>query len=83
MSKQSILISDNWIPCNIQMPIGDGDEIQCLVTCREWDIFQGKWGELQVCILSYSLKMKMWNTKSDVEVFAWMPLPSPFVGTDL
>ncbi|MDE6088845.1 MAG: DUF551 domain-containing protein [Oscillospiraceae bacterium] len=67
-----------WIPCSSRMPYGIADEIQCLVTCKEWNIFDGKWEESKVRILSYSPKLSMWNTKSNIKVEAWMPLPKPY-----
>lgn len=67
-----------WIPCNVKMPDGVEDEIRCLVTCREWNILDGKWSEKEVRILSYSTKRNEWNTKSDIKVEAWMPLPPTY-----
>lgn len=68
----------NWIPCNNELPNGAEDEVACLVTCQEWDLFDGKWGDKEVRILSYSIKREQWNTKSDIRVLAWMPLPIPY-----
>lgn len=68
----------NWIPCDNELPNGAEDEVVCLVTCQEWDLFDGKWGDKEVRILSYSIKKEQWNTKSDIRVLAWMPLPIPF-----
>ena len=45
---------------------------------QEWDIFQGKWGDKEVQILSYSTSYKQWNTKSDIRVLAWSILPKPY-----
>ena len=69
--------STKWIPCDKELPNGEKDEIACLVTCQEWDIFQGKWGDKEVQILSYSTSYKQWNTKSDIRVLAWSILPKP------
>lgn len=68
----------NWIPCDNELPNGAEYEVACLVTCQEWDLFDGKWGDKEVRILSYSIKKEQWNTKSDIRVLAWMPLPIPF-----
>ena len=46
----------NWIPCDNELPNGAEDEVACLVTCQEWDLFDGKWGDKEVRILSYSIK---------------------------
>ena len=70
--------STKWIPCDKELPNGETDEIACLVTCEEWDIFQGKWGDKEVQILSYSTSYKQWNTKSDIRVLAWSILPKPY-----
>ena len=69
-----------WIPCSYQMPKGNGEEIPCLVTCREYDIFNGRYGEKKVRIISYSTKNKEWNTKSDIKVEAWMLCPPVYNG---
>lgn len=69
---------NEWIPCNKGMPDGTDDEIQCLVTCKEWNIFDAKWEQNEVRILSYSPKLGIWNTKSSIKVEAWMPLPEPY-----
>ncbi len=70
--------SDFWIPCSDRLPSGDDSEIECLVTCREWDVFDGSWGEKEIRILSYSVQFKEWNTKADIKVEAWMYLPIPY-----
>jgi hypothetical protein len=67
-----------WIPCNKELPKGLEDEIACLVTCQEWDIFNNKWGSKEIRILSYSTIARQWNTKSDVRVIAWARLPTPY-----
>lgn len=59
-----------WIPCNVKMPNGVEIEIHCLITCQEWNIFDGKWSEKEVRILSYSTHRNEWNTKSDIKVEA-------------
>lgn len=69
-----------WIPCSVQLPSGENNEIPCLVTCREWNIFTGKWGDKEIRILSYSTKFNEWNTKSDIIVEAWMNLPNLYQG---
>lgn len=75
-------MSDNslnkWIACDDELPFGIKNEIECLVTCREWNIFEGRWGEKEIRILSYSVQYKEWNTKSDIKVEAWMYLPMPY-----
>lgn len=68
----------NWIPCEEFLPEGNDNEIPCLVTCREWDIFDGCWGKTEIRIISFIKKNKTWNTKSDVIIDAWMYLPSPY-----
>ena len=68
----------NWIPCDNELPNGAEDEVACLVTCQELDLFDCIWGDKEVRILSYSIKKEQWNTKSDIRVLAWMPLPIPF-----
>ena len=67
-----------WIPCDVKLPNGSEIEIACLVTCQEWDIFDSKWSNKEIRILSYSTIAKQWNTKSDIRVIAWMPLPKPY-----
>lgn len=69
-----------WIPCSCQMPKGNEEEIPCLVTCREYDFFNGRYGEKEVRIISYSTKNKEWNTKSDIKVEAWMLCPPVYNG---
>lgn len=68
----------NWIPCEKELPDVTEDEVVCLVTCQEWDLFDSKWGNKEVRVLSYSIKNEKWNTKSDIRVLAWMPLPLPY-----
>jgi hypothetical protein len=67
-----------WIPCDKELPTGKNNEIFCLVTCQEWDIFDSIWGEKEIRVLSYSTIAKQWNTKSDIKVLAWLPLPKPY-----
>lgn len=74
-------MNNNWIPCSEKMPTGDQNEIWCLVTCREWDIFGG-YGNSKVRVLSYMPKSKLWNVKSMLKVEAWMPLPEPYKYTE-
>ena len=68
----------NWIPCSDRLPNGNEAEIPCLVTCRERDLFSGRYGEKEVQILSFSIKDIDWNTKADIIVEAWTPLPKPY-----
>lgn len=68
----------NWIPCTDRLPNGNSIDVSCLVTCREWDLFSGSWGEKEIRILSFSIKKNEWNTKSDIKVEAWMPLPKTY-----
>lgn len=63
-----------WIPCCDKLPDENKD---CLVTLREWDIFNGEWGEKEIRIMSYS-KKDGWNTKSDIVIEAWVYLPKPY-----
>ncbi len=74
----NIIDSIKWIPCDKELPNKTGDEIVCLVTCQEWDIFDSTWGNKEIRILSYSTITEQWNTKSDIRVLAWMPLPEPY-----
>lgn len=67
-----------WISCDDYLPTGIEDEILCLVTCKEWDIFNNKWGSREIRIVNYSTIKKQWNTKSDVCVLAWIKLPEPY-----
>lgn len=64
-----------WIPCSERLPEGDECVITCLVTCRERDFFNGKYGEKEVHILDYLTTIKDWNVKADIKVEAWLPLP--------
>ena len=68
----------NWTPCKESLPEGKDNEVSCLVTCREWNIFDGCWGEKEIRIISFATNAKMWNTKSDVNIDAWMYLPNPY-----
>ena len=70
----------NWIPCEESLPEGNDNEIPCLVTCSEWDIFDGYWGKKELRIISFITSTKTWNTKSAsvVRVDAWMYLPDPY-----
>lgn len=65
-----------WKPYNV--PTGTEKNIPCLVTCREWDIFKGCWGEKEVRVLTYSTQENQWNTKADIKVEAWMYLPKTY-----
>ena len=66
-----------WITNDL--PKGTEIDIPCLVTCREWDIFGNCWGEKEIRILSYSTLIGQWNTKADIKIEAWMPLPKPYL----
>ena len=70
--------SGDWNTCNEGLPTGEIAEIPCLVTCQEWDIFNGDWGRKEIRIISYSTKLNEWNTKSDLKIEAWMYLPKPY-----
>ena len=72
----------NWIPCEESLPEGNDNEIPCLVTCSEWDIFDDCWGEKELRIISFITSTKTWNTKSDVRIDAWMYLPDPYGSDD-
>lgn len=72
----------NWIPCEESLPEGNDNEIPCLVTCSEWDIFDGCWGKKELKIMSFITSTKTWNTKSDVRIDAWMYLPNPYGSDD-
>lgn len=67
-----------WIPCAVRLPESIEEEILCLVTCKEWNIFTGNWGRKEVRILSYSTILHDWNIKSNIKVEAWVYLPEPF-----
>ena len=72
----------NWIPCEESLPEGNDNEIPCLVTCSEWDIFDGCWGKKELRIISFITSIKTWNTKSAVRIDAWMYLPNPYGSDD-
>lgn len=72
----------NWIPCEESLPEGNDNEIPCLVTCSEWDIFDGCWGKKELRIISFITSTKTWNTKSAVRIDAWMYLPDPYGSDD-
>ena len=76
MAKMTIPITV-WFPCSEILPNVEA-ETPFLVTCREWDIFENMWGRKEVRIISYSPKAKSWNTKSDIKVEAWLPLPEVY-----
>ena len=78
MKTEVIDMTQEWIPCSERMPDGDKNEIYCLVTCREWDMFEDDWGNVKIKILSYLPKAKIWNIKTPVDVKAWMLLPEPY-----
>lgn len=61
-----------WNLCSDKMPVGSGNEVSCLVICREWDIFERHWSREELRILAYNLNHSCWNTKSDIQVKAWM-----------
>lgn len=67
----------DWIPCDLELPTGS-DEVMCLVTCRQWNIFMNEWGDKEVKIMAYSVTSNCWNTKGNIEVEAWIPLPKPY-----
>lgn len=67
-----------WIPCDKKLP-DVIRETPCLVSCKEWDIFENQYGESEIRIVSYNPKEKSWNTKSDIKIEAWMPLPKPYI----
>lgn len=71
--KKTVPVSA-WFPCDKVIP-DVKQETSFLVTCREWNIFEGTWGEREIRIVSYSPKAKAWNTKSDIKIEAWLPLP--------
>jgi len=68
-----------WNLCSEKMPVGSGNEVLCLVICREWDIFERHWGREELRILAYNFNHSDWNTKSDIKVEAWM-YTSPLIG---
>ena len=72
LSVTSPKSNTKWISCNDELPINDKP---CLVTCREFNIFSGKYGEKEIQILSFSVKDHKWNTKADILVEAWCYLP--------
>ena len=49
-------------------------EMTYLVICREWDIFSGAWGGDEIRLIPYINKSGKWNTKSDIQVIAWLDL---------
>ena len=63
-----------WISCSERMP---DNTVPCLVYYREYDVFDGKYRDPDVMILSYIPDAKIWNIKSPVKVSHWMPLPEP------
>ena len=65
----------NWIPASERLPEENG---RYLVSFREWDFFKAIWDVSRIMILSYWIDLKMWNTKSPIDVQAWMPLPEPY-----
>ena len=71
---KNLNVLSGWIPCSERMPDGE-NEIYCLVTCQEWDMFYGDWGKPHLKILSYLPAYGIWNIKTHIKVSAWMPLP--------
>lgn len=72
------MYSSHWIPCQDSLPESKESVISCLVTCREWDIFNSCWGKKEIRIISFFTSTKSWNTKSDIRIEAWMYLPNPY-----
>jgi len=64
-----------WIPCSEKLPSDGGNY---LITVA--DLRLGHIGEHTVTMAEFYVKEKKWN--SAVDVYAWMPLPEPWKGTD-
>ena len=76
MKTEVIDMTQEWIPCSERMPDGDKNEIYCLVTCREWDMFEDALSStVHFRVLQYLPDVGCWNVKTPVQVLAWMPIP--------
>ena len=69
-------LQDDWIPVSERLPSDGGNY---LITVA--DLRLGHIGEHTVTMADFYAKEKKWN--SIVDVYAWMPLPTPYkVGDD-
>jgi len=69
------LVQSQWTPCSEKLPSDGGNY---LITVA--DLRLGHIGEHTVTMADFYVKEKKWN--SAVDVYAWMPLPEPWKGTD-
>lgn len=65
-----------WNFCDEKMPDRNNERYETLylVICREWDIFSGAWGGDEIRLMPYINKSGEWNTKSAIQVIAWVDL---------
>lgn len=65
-----------WNFCDEKMPDSNNERYETLylVICREWDIFSGAWGGDEIRLMPYINKSGEWNTKSAIQVIAWVDL---------
>ena len=65
--------ADNgWITAAKKQPENDD---YYLVIFQEWDIFEKNFSKPMLDVLEYVSKYKVWNTKADIRVLYWQPLP--------
>ena len=70
------MTENKWIPCDEALPKGNsGELIPCLVTCRDWDVFKGCYGNKYAQVIDFNIKHGVWNTKSMIKIEAWMLIP--------
>ena len=68
-----LISRQEWIPVSERLPSESGNY---LITVA--DLRLGHIGEHTVTMADFYAKEKKWN--SDVDVYAWMPLPDPWNG---